>query len=57
MKYLRFGKITEGFTIIPSITIYWMTLDRRYYDVKFAWLKWFFTIGTVSAKLNKMDTK
>lgn len=49
MKYLGIsgGRIIEGFSIIPSININWMWVNdhTKIYDVQFAWLFWYFTIG------------
>ena len=57
MKYLgiTYGKIIEGFSIIPNVNLLWITLkEGRYYDVQFSWLRWYFTIGQVNKKLKKM---
>ena len=66
MKYLGIsgGWIIEGFCILPSINISWMKSLRRkptlvldkydtYYDVQFAWLFWYFTIGQIKNKLKE----
>ena len=58
MKYLGFnyGKIIEGFALLPSISINWMKTslkEKRCYNVQFAWLFWFFTIGTIHKKLKE----
>lgn len=56
MKYLGidYGKFIEGFEIIPSISITWMTLvDGRFYDVRFSWFFWYFTIGQIKKKLKE----
>lgn len=42
------------FSFLPSINLIWMILtDGRYYDVQFAWLKWYFTIGQIHKKLQE----
>lgn len=56
MKYLgiTYGKIIEGFSIIPNVNLLWITLkEGRYYDVQFSWLRWYFTIGQVNKKLKQ----
>ena len=66
MKYLGIsgGWLIEGFCILPSINISWMkslqkkpfiVLDKyeTYYDVQFAWLFWYFTIGQIKKKLKE----
>lgn len=56
MKYISItsGKIGDGFSFLPSINLIWMILtDGRYYDVQFAWLKWYFTIGQIHKKLKE----
>lgn len=51
MKYLGvdYGWLIEGFSILPSISIVWARADAhtKLYDVQFAWLRWYFTIGQV----------
>lgn len=48
MKYLGIsgGRLIESFVIIPSIDITWM-YEGKYIDVRFSWLFWYFTIGTI----------
>ncbi len=56
MRYLgiSYGKIIEGFAFIPSISLNWATLrNKKYYDIQFAWLFWYFTIGQIKNKLKK----
>ena len=56
MKYLgiTYGKIIEGFSIIPNVNLLWITLkEGRYYDVQFSWLRWYLNIGQVNKKLKK----
>ena len=41
---MRFGKITEGFALLPSIDINWYTWKgKRHYYVQFVWLFWALT--------------
>lgn len=36
------GKIIEGFELLPSISINWMTFaGERHYSLQFAWLWWY----------------
>ncbi len=64
MKYLgiSYGKIIEGFDIFPTISVSWATLKvndklpgnyKRYYNIQFAWLFWYFTIGQIKNKLKE----
>ena len=56
MKYLdiSYGKIIEGFSFIPNVNLNWMTLDGcRYYDIQFAWLFWYVTVGQIKNKLKE----
>lgn len=56
MKYLGVsgGKLIEGFCILPSISVNWMTLkDSRYYDIQFSLFRWYFTIGQIKKKLKE----
>lgn len=64
MKYwgISCGKIIKGFSIFPSICVNWATLQvhnklpgsyNRYYDIQFAWLFWYFTIGQIHKKLKE----
>lgn len=62
MKYIGItkGKILEGFCLLPSINITWMKITikgKKYYDIQFAWLFWFFTIGTIPKVLKELDIK
>ena len=65
MKYwgISYGKIIEGFSIFPSINVNWATLQvndklpgnyNRYYDIQFAWLWWYFTIGQIHNKIKEI---
>lgn len=65
MKYwgISYGKIIEGFSVFPSISVNWATLKvsdklpgnyNRYYDIQFAWLWWYFTIGQLKNKLKEI---
>lgn len=56
MKYLgiKIGKLIEGFVILPSIGICWMTIkDGRYYDLYLQWLLWYCNIGQINKKLKE----
>ena len=56
MKYLGIdcGWLIEGFDILPSISVTWMTLKlTTYYDVRFSWFRWYFTIGQIKKKLKE----
>ena len=64
MKYwgISCGKIVEGFDIFPTISVSWVTIQvdnkllekyKRYYDIQFVWLFWYFTIGQIKNKLEE----
>ena len=66
MKYIgiTFGRIIEGFCILPSIDLTWATLNVKdklsgnyatYYDMRFVWLFWYFTIGQIKNKLKEQE--
>lgn len=39
---MKIGKIIEGFSLLPSISINWMTFGgERHYSLQFAWLWWY----------------
>lgn len=49
---VNFGKLIEQFAITPTINICSMqTSDKTIYDVQFAWLRWYVTIGKISSYL------
>lgn len=65
MKYwgINCGKIIEGFSIFPSVSVNWARLQvndklpgnyNRYYDIQFAWLWWYFTIGQIHNKIKEI---
>ena len=57
MKYwgIDYGRIIEGFIFIPSINLSWATLEnKKYYDIQFAWLYWYFTIGQIHNKIKEI---
>ena len=65
MKYwgIICGKIIEGFSVFPSVSVNWATLQvkdklpgnyNRYYDIQFAWLWWYFTIGQIGNKIKEI---
>lgn len=62
MKYwdIDYGRIIEGFCLLHSINLSWAILQvnnklpgnyNRYYDIQFAWLWGYFTIGQIKKKL------
>ena len=62
MKYwgIDYGRIIEGFCLLPSINLNWAIFQEnnklpgnynRYYDIQFAWLWWYFTIGQLKKRL------
>lgn len=58
MKHIKyfgftFGKILDGFSILPSINVNWAEMNGRYYDVQFAWLWWYFTAGEIDKRLKE----
>lgn len=64
MKYwgISYGKIIEGFSVFPSVSVSWATLRvkyklpvnyNRYYDIQFAWLFWYVTFGQLKNKLKE----
>lgn len=64
MKYwgISYGKIIEGFSVFPSISVSWAFLQvnnklpenyKRYYDIQFTWLFWYVTIGQIKNKLKE----
>ena len=49
---VSFGKLIEQFAITPTINICSMQAsDKTIYDVQFAWLFWYVTIGKISSYL------
>lgn len=57
MKYwgIDYGRIIEGFTFIPTINLCWATLEnKKYYDIQFVWLYWYFTIGQIHNKIKEI---
>lgn len=56
MKYIgiTFGTFIDGFSLIPNISLIWLPLyERRYYDVQFSWLRWYFVVGQIHKKLKE----
>ena len=56
MKYLGIdcGRLIEGFEILPSLGITWMTLKlNTYYDLRFSWFFWYVTFGQIKKKLKE----
>lgn len=57
---MKAGKIVEGFSIFPSLTINWMTTNwvktgeyRKIYDIQFAWLFWYISTSNISKYLKE----
>lgn len=64
---IDYGRIIEGFCLLPSINLNWGRFEdeifllgnglkskgkfKKYYDIQFAWLWWYFTIGQIKNKL------
>lgn len=41
---MKFGKIIEGFALLPSVDINWLWFaGKRHYSLQFAWLWWYFS--------------
>lgn len=39
---MKIGKIIEGFSLLPSISINWITFaGERHYSLQFSWLWWY----------------
>jgi hypothetical protein len=56
MKHLgiRCGTLIESFVLLPSIDFSWMSLKSgTYYDLRFAWLFWYITIGEINNRLKE----
>lgn len=64
MKYwgISYGKIIEGFSVFPSVSVSWATLKvkdklpgnyNRYYDIQFSWFFWYVTFGQLKNKLKE----
>ena len=59
-KYFTGGWIIEGFCILPSLNINWMTTNwvrtgeyRKIYDVQFSWFFWYISTTNISRYLKK----
>jgi hypothetical protein len=57
---MKCGWIVEGFYILPSISITWMTTNwvqtgkfKRIYDIQFAWLFWYIQTDNIGKELKK----
>lgn len=68
MKYwgITYGKIIEGIVIIPTINLTWALFwetdklpgnNKRFYDIQFAWLWWYFTIGQIHNRLKESQNR
>lgn len=56
MKYfsIKFGKLIEEFSIFPSLSVRWMTIDNvTYYDLFVTLFKWYGQIGQIKKKLKE----
>ena len=59
MRYLDYfscGHLIEAFCIIPSINFNWMCSTRKTsfsWELNFAWLFWYFSIGNIRINLKK----
>ena len=46
--YFNYGHLIESFAILPSISYNWIQTSKgKVYEINFAWLFWYFTIGNV----------
>lgn len=53
---VKFGRIIEGFSLLPCININWIRVENKtYHDVQFAWLFWYITIGQISKYLSERN--
>lgn len=52
---MKIERIIEGFCILPSLNINWLTDKdgKRIYDIQFAWLFWFITTNNIGKKLKE----
>ena len=52
--YFYGGRLVECFTLLPSITYSWMqTYTSKAWEIQFAWLFWYFSVGNVRIELKK----
>lgn len=53
MKYknkFSFGRIIEGFVILPSFNVNWLTHEnKQHYELQFSWLFWYVTYGNITS--------
>ena len=46
------GWITEGFCILPSLSLNWLTFrEKKYYSLQFAWFWWYISFGNTHIAL------
>lgn len=52
---MKIGRIIEGFCVLPSLSINWITFygEERHYSIQFAWLWWY--ISTYKSPLEILD--
>lgn len=56
MKYLGIsgGWLIECFSVLPGISYSWMRTNKDFcWSLQFAWLWWYFDIGTIHKKLKE----
>lgn len=47
---IKFGKLIEQFAVLPAINVCSIQASgKRLYDVQFAWLFWYVTIGKITS--------
>lgn len=51
---MKIGRIIEGFSVLPSLSINWITFcGERHYSIQFAWLWWY--ISTYKSQMEIVD--
>ena len=51
---MKIGRIIEGFSVFPSLSINWDTFcGERHYSIQFSWLWWY--ISTSKSQLEIVD--
>ena len=57
---MKCGWIVEGFCILPSININWMTTNcaktgqyKRVFDIQLAWFFWYISTDNIGKELKK----
>lgn len=59
---MSYGWITEGFDILPSLSINWMHIRddkdknkiKKIYDIQFAWFWWYISTNRIGKHLKKL---